>query len=234
MPKMLTGTRVAVLGAVSGLLSGCMLLNPDARPPTETVPSHQLYHSAMRLQPPVVRPQVETVAVLHTVRFAYGSDTPSPAEAERLAAFLNETRAGERARIAIDGPRKAAGRFDVLTEARIAAVTDAIADRGLAAEVARRPIESLARPEDAIVVTVTRAMVIEPDCAVPKTIYGPRPTHIWSCSTVTALGRMVVDPLDLQRGRTLAPGDGHTLAKGVERYRNDQIKPLKIETTEGD
>ena len=233
MPKKLMSMRVVALGAVSGLLSGCFL-NPDAMPPTETVDTHQFYHSLLRLQPSVVRPQVETVDVLHSVRFAFGSDTPSEFEIDRLAQFLRDTRAGNRARIAIDGPRKAAGRFDVLTEARIAAVSDAIADQGLVAEIPQRPIESMTRPKDAIVVTVTRAMVIEPDCDVPKTIYAPRPTHIWTCSSAVALGRMVVDPLDLQRGRTLTPGDGHTLAKGVQRYRNDQIRPLKAESTEGD
>ena len=233
MPKMLTSCRLAVLGAVPALLSGCFL-NPDAMPPTKTVTTHQLYHSLIRLQPSVVRPQVETVEILHTVRFAFGSDALTPSEAERLVQFLRETRAGDQARIAIDGPRKAAGRFDILTEARLAAITDAIAGQGLAAEVARRPVESLARPQDAIIVTVSRAMVVEPDCDVPKTIYGPRPTHIWGCSNSVALGRMVVDPQDLDRGRTLAPADGHTLAKGVERYRNDAIKPLKTESTEGD
>ena len=233
MPKMLMSRRLAALGAVSGLLSGCFL-NPDSMPPNETVSAHQLYHSLIRLQPSTVRPQVETVEILHSVRFAFGSNAVTRPEIDRLAQFLQETRAGDQARIVIDGPRKAAGRFDVLTEARLAAVADAIAERGLAADIARRPVESLARPQDAIVVAVRRAMVIEPDCDVPKTIYGPRPTHIWGCSNAVALGRMVVDPQDLERGRTLAPGDGHTLAKGVERYRNDQIKPLKSESTEGD
>lgn len=233
MSKFSEGRRLGILGVLTGALSGC-LLNPDALPPNKTVPLDQLYHSSMRLQPSVVEPQVETVDIMHTVEFPFGSDTLSDSQVERLAAFLREARAGQQARIVIDGPRKAAGRFDILTEARIAAIADAIADQGFLADISRRPVDSLSRPADSIVVAVSRAMVIEPDCEVPKTIYVPRPTHIWSCSTAVALGRMVVDPMDLKRGRPLGPADGETLSRGIERYRTDKVKVLKSDPTQGE
>lgn len=224
--------RFRMLGSALALaaLSGCFL-NPDAMPPTETVVTHQFYHSLMRLQPAIVEPQAETITMIHKVSFAFGEDDLSAGEAERLTRFLQASAADRKSRVRIDGPRKAAGRHDILTAARIASIAARLTEMGAHAEVAARPIESLTKPEDAIVVTVTRAMVIEPDCNVPKTIYTPRPTHIWTCSSAVALGRMVADPLDLARGRTLAPGDGETLAAGVERYRADKIKELDDEPT---
>lgn len=230
MSKMLHLRRLIVLGAAAAFLSGCFL-NPDALPPNDTRSLDQLYHSAMRLQPSIVEPQIETVTMFHSAKFSFGEDTLSEAETERLVKFLQKSDANRKARIEIDGPRKAAGKHDILTAARIAAIADRLSTLGISAQISSRPIESLAKPEDAIVVSVTRAMIIEPDCDVPKTIYGPRPTHIWSCSNATALGRMVADPLDLERGRALAPGDGETLAAGIKRYREDEIKELDEEET---
>lgn len=220
------------LGAVlaAGALSGCFL-NPDAMPPNNVRQVDQLYHSFIRLQPAVVEPQVETVTMIHRVAFAYGVDAIEDREAARLDAFLAEVGADSRSRVEVDGPRRAGGAHDLMTAARLDAIVERLSAKGLQAAVPSRSIEALNRPEDAIVVTVTRAMVIEPDCEVPKTIYGPRPTNVWSCTSSVALGRMVADPLDLERGRTLGPGDGEALSLGVTRYRTGEIKPLKTEST---
>ncbi|MFQ5466939.1 MAG: hypothetical protein ACE5DS_02280, partial [Kiloniellaceae bacterium] len=51
---------VALTVALALGLGGC-ILNPDARPPTETVPAHRLYHSFLRLQPPLIEPRVEQI-----------------------------------------------------------------------------------------------------------------------------------------------------------------------------
>ncbi|MFQ5773015.1 MAG: CpaD family pilus assembly lipoprotein [Kiloniellaceae bacterium] len=219
------GSLLAALG-----LTGCVL---DSRTPPadETVPGHRIYHSLLRLQPPMIRPQVETVTMVHRVGFADGAAELSGDELSRLVAFLKETDAGTGARVEIDGPRVEGGDHDPLTAARIASIADGLSRLGLRAEVTERPVESLTKPKDATVVMVTRAMVIEPDCATPKTIYGPRPTHIWSCATAAALGRMVADPLDLKRGRALGPADGEASVLGVQRYRADKIKTPKSEST---
>lgn len=220
----LTATIVA-LG-----LSGCSL-NPETPPPGETVPAHRVYHSLLQLQPPTVEPQVETVTMVHRVDFDPGTTEMTPDESARLAAFLAEVNAQEDARIEIEGPRREGGYHDAVTAARIETIAAELTRSGLTAEVPERSTASLTRPEEATVVTVTRSMVIEPDCSVPKTIYGPRPTHVWSCTSAVALGRMVADPLDLERGRTLAPADGEASVKAIQRYRGDAIKGLQEEST---
>ena len=226
--------RLRLLGTAlaASALSGCFL-NADALPPNNVRSLDQLYHSLMRLQPAVIEPQVETITMIHKVNFTYGEGRLSQAEDDRLMRFIQESAADRKSRVEIDGPRKAAGRHDILTAARIAAIAEKLSAMGIDAGVAARPVESLAKPDDAIVVTITRAMVIEADCGVPKTIYGPRPTHIWSCTTSAALGRMVVDPMDLERGRPLGPGDGEQQTLGVQRYRTDQIKQPKADSTSG-
>ena len=208
------------------MLSGCFL-NPDSMPPNQVVPAHQLYNSLLQLAPAVVEPQIETITMTHKANFAFGVDDLNASEVARLTNFLQDTGADRLTRIEINGPRKAAGKHDVLTAARIASISERLSDLGMKPAVAARPIDSMTVPSDAIVVTVTRAMVIEPDCGVPKTIYGPRPTHIWSCSNTVVLGRMIVDPLDLERGRPQRPGDGEALAPGIARYRAGKIKPIK-------
>ena len=226
--------HLRLLGTVlaASTLSGCFL-NPDAMPPNDVRSVDRLYHSLIRLQPAVVEPQVETITMIHKVNFTYGEDFLSRAEDEELVRFLQESAADRKSRIEIDGPRKAAGRHDILTAARMAAIAEKLSAMGISAEIAAHPVQSMTKSDDAIVVTITRAMVIEPDCEVPKTIYSPRPTHVWSCSTATALGRMVVDPLDLASGRPLGPGDGDQQVLGVQRYRQDKVKALKNETTAG-
>jgi len=222
-------TTLALAGALAGTLGGCAL-NPDAGPESDTVPEHRLYHSLIRLQPPLIEPQVETVTMTYTVRFPDGEAKLDADELARLNAFLRDNNALE-ARVEIDGPRDAAGYHDGLTAARLEALNEVLYRFGISAVVPDRTQPSLTRPEDATVVTLTRAMVIEPDCSTPKTIYGPRPTHIWGCSSATILGRMVVDPLDLERGRQIGPADGEAAAQSIQRYREDKVKELKTEST---
>ncbi len=213
----------------SAMLSGCFL-NPDSMPPNEVVPLHQLYNSMLSLAPAVVEPQAEIITMIHKTNFAFGADDLSDSEMVRLKKFLQDTGADRTTRIEISGPRKAAGKHDVLTAARIGSISTSLSNQGMRPAVASHPIDSMTVPDDAIVVTVTRAMVIEPDCNVPKTIYGPRPTHIWSCSNTAVLGRMIVDPLDLERGRPQGPGDGEALAPGIARYRAGKIKEIKSQS----
>lgn len=224
--------RAAAAPLLAAGLSGCFL-NPDSYPPTEIVNTHALYHSLMRLQPPVIEPQVETVSVLHPVRFVPGSSELPETEVVRLIAFLNQAYTAPDARVEIDGPRGPGGFRDGLAASRVATLSDTLADFGVPTEVPQSPIESLARPEEATIVVVTRAMVIEPDCSAPKTIYTPRPTHTWSCTSAVALGRMVANPLDLERGRATGPADGTVGALAIQRYREDKIKTLKVEGTGG-
>lgn len=214
------------------MLSGCFL-NADSMPPNEVVSTHQLYNSLLRLAPAVVKPQAEIITMAHKTNFAFGEDELNSTETARLAKFLSDTAADRLTRIEINGPRKVAGKHDVLTAARIASISDNLSGMGLNSSVASRPLESMTVPGDAIVVTVTRAIVIEPDCDVPKSIYTPRPTHIWSCSSAVVLGRMIAEPLDLERGRPQGPGDAEALALGMQRYRLGKTKEIKNQSVSG-
>jgi len=214
------------------VLSGCFL-NLDSMPPNEVVQTHQLYNSLLRLSPAVVEPQAEVITLIHKANFAFGKDALSDNEVDRLTKFLQDTGADRLTRIEVNGPRKAAGRHDVLTAARIASISKRLSALGMNPAIATRPSDSMTVSGDAIIVTVSRAMVIEPDCEVPKTIYSPRPTNIWTCANTVVLGRMIVDPLDLARGRPQGPGDGEALVLGVERYRTGKITPIKNQSVSG-
>lgn len=222
--------RALGVAALAGALSGCFL-NPDTMPPNNVRQVDELYHSFIRLQPTMIEPQVEPITMVHRIDFAYGSDELSAEEKERLDSFLADAGADSRARIEVDGPRRAGGAHDMMTASRLDALINYLSGKGLQAAVAPHPTGSLTQPEDAVVVTISRAMVIEPDCNVPKTVYAPRPTNIWSCTTSAALGRMVADPADLQRGRPTGPGDAEALTLGVQRYRADKVKSIKTEST---
>jgi pilus assembly protein CpaD len=232
MSKQLALFKLVASVTASLTLSGCFL-NPDAMPPNDVRQTDQFYHSLLRLQQKVVEPQIEAVTMLHEVSFNFGEDKLSVDEMDRLAVFIAESKLDPHSRVSVDGPRKQSGSYDILTKARIDAIAAELREMGVRAQESPKPINSLAKPDEAIVVTVTRVMLIEPDCDVPKTIYGPRPTHVWSCSNAVALGRMVADPMDLHRGRTLGPADGETMARAIERYRTDKVKPLKGESTTG-
>jgi type IV pilus biogenesis protein CpaD/CtpE len=46
-----------------------------------------------------------------------------------------------------------------------------------------------------------------------------RPEYNYGCSTTAALGMMVANPLDLERGRNEGAADGERAAKVIELYR---------------
>lgn len=49
-----------------------------------------------------------------------------------------------------------------------------------------------------------------------------RPQYNYNCSNTAALGMMVANPLDLERGRNEGPADGERAAKVIELYRQRQ------------
>lgn len=51
-------------------------------------------------------------------------------------------------------------------------------------------------------------------------------TSNFGCATADNLARMIADPRELRSGRALDPAHGDQAARGVQRYRNDQVKPL--------
>jgi type IV pilus biogenesis protein CpaD/CtpE len=91
----------------------------------------------------------------------------------------------------------------------------------------------LTKPEDSIAVTVTRAMIIPPDCSAPQPAPATRPNYTFSCADAANLGSMVSDPVDLAVGRSLSPADATAAVTSIDRYRkNTTIDPTAVKTAE--
>lgn len=209
--------RLAPLAAAAAL-SACHI-PVETQNPIELVTSHSFDHANWQQRPAPIRSTAETITVLHTVHFS-GQETALGEDARaQLRAFLRDNAVHEGARIEIDGPRVKGGYHDATTAKRIAEIEAELAGMGLRGEVPARPITSLSKPEEAIAVTVSRAMVILPDCRTAPPPPATRPDYYPSCTTAANLGLMVSDPVDLERGRALGPADGQASVLAIQRYR---------------
>ncbi len=224
MPDMKSAARLARLFPFLGLvaLSACHV-DPNKQNPIELVTSHTFDHANWQQIPGAVENQVEPITFVHSVGFEPGETEVSEGELGRLLAFLQESGVHEGARIEIDGPRSQGGYFDPVTAARVAEIEAELSGIGLRSQIPARPITSLLRPEGAIAVSVTRAVVILPDCSAPQPDFATRPAYTYSCSNTALLGMMIADPLDLERGRNEGAADGEAAAKVIQLYR--QRKP---------
>jgi len=212
--------------AVAGLLAGCHI-DPAKHDAGEILLAHTFDSANWQQMRPTVRPQVEPITRVHTVNFAPGSSDLSDAEVGALVSFLEKSGVNTGARIEIDGPRRDDRFFDPLTAARLAEIEAELSGLGLDAEVPDRPIRSLARSDEDVAVTVTRATVIEPDCSTEQPSLGSRPDFTYSCSNAAILGRMVAEPTDLVRGRTLGPADAEAATRPIKQYRSGKTETLK-------
>ncbi len=219
MPDMKSTARLAKLFPVLGLvvLSACHF---PTRNPIKAVTSHTFDHANWRQIPGEMKNQVEPITFTHSVNFGPGETELNEAELTGLLAFLQESGVHQGARIEIDGPRSQGGYFDPVTAARVSGIETELSSIGLRSQVPARPTTSLLRPDDAIAVSVTRAVVILPDCSTRQPAFATRPLYTYSCSNTAALGMMIANPLDLERGRPEGPADGQPAAKVIELYRN--------------
>ncbi len=223
-------TLAAVLLSVS-MLAGCHLVRTTRTDATDAVQSNTYFHSTYSEKHRHIKNQVEEVTMVHTINFASGDSELSEEELGKLLDFLQKSGVHDGARIEIDGPRDQGGYHDPLTAARMSAIAAELSSIGLRSQVPARPITSLAKPEEAIAVTVSRAMVILPDCNTDALDVDMRPRSVFSCANAAALGMMIADPLDLERGQVLGPGDGEAATGSIQRYRVGKTKALKIESS---
>lgn len=223
-------TRAAVLLSVS-MLAGCHLVRTTQTDAMDAVQSHTFNHSNWSEKHRHMKNQVEEVTLVHTIDFAPGDSDLSEVELSELLMFLQESGVHDGARIEIDGPRDQGGYHDPLTAARMSAIEAELTGIGLRSQVPARPITSLVKPEEAIAVTVSRAMVILPDCDSDELEIDMRPRSVFTCATTAALGMMIADPLDLKRGQVLGPSDGAAATGSIQRYRAGKTKALKIESS---
>ncbi len=235
-------SKAAVFGLALPLLAGCHTHMPSQGPesaatgaesaaPVEDGYATQLFHSAKWQQSQDASANlVEVVSFSHGVSFERSRDRLSEAERGKLLDFAQEIKVVASDRIVIDGPRTVGQRLDPVTVARIDALRQELAAFGLPSEAAREPIAQTAETEvsrDRLVVLVTRAIVIPPDCAQPQPRSGERPQFALGCANTANLGLMIADPNDLRQGRPLGPADGDAATLSIQRYRRGEVTPLE-------
>ena len=231
MPHKMPSARLVTLSLVlAAALGGCHAQSFENNP-VEVAINHTFDWANWRQRPAHVHNMVEPITMVYPVEFADGQASLSDSELSGLVDFLNQSGAGDGARVEVDGPRLDGGYYDALTSARLSEVQDTLSHLGLAGEVPDQPVDMLTKPNGAVVVMVTQTKVVLPDCSVPQPAYAERPGYTFSCTTAATLGMMVADPLDLERGRAAGTADGERSTLSIQRYRTDKIKQPTSEST---
>jgi pilus biogenesis lipoprotein CpaD len=214
------------------LLAGCHIEHASEKP-VDVVVGHTFDSANWQQNSAVIKAQVEPISMVHVMSFGPGESQLTEEEIGRLRDFLQQSGVHEKARIEVDGPRAAGGYFDPLTKSRLEEIQTELSGLGLRSQIPTRPVTLLTKPEDSIAVTVTRAMIIPPDCSAPQPEPATRPNYTISCATAANRGVMVADPVDLAVGQSLSPADAEASAISVERYRKHAIEdPLAQKTSQ--
>lgn len=168
----------------------------------------------------------KTVMQAYATNFSPGSTAVSEPERTRLLAFLRSKGIQRGDRIELDGLR--ADDNELLPESieRIEAMRLELANYGLQAHAASRPITIQLAPDDRIALIVTRTLVQLPDCSSVQPGRGHRPEKLRNCANQSNLGLMVANPADLQQGSPGGYRDGAAAALSITRYRAGEITPL--------
>jgi pilus assembly protein CpaD len=169
---------------------------------------------------------VSWVEYHHSMAFPAGSATFSPEQRAGLDDFLDRVAEGEGVRIAIAG---GPGGDDALALRRETAIAGYLRGRGYRPQLGTAPAGAPAStPSGAVTISVGRYIVTPPSCPdwskPPGLDSANRVASNLGCATEANLGLMVADPGNLVRGYSLAPGDGDTLAKGIQNYRKNEWK----------
>lgn len=227
--KHIRSARLAVVLPVM-VLAGCNLEQGQDNP-LQAVATHTIDSANWQQGTSIIKTQVEQITLVHLLNFAPGESGMNDQELAGLREFLEKNGVPDGARIEVDGPRAPGGYFDPLTKARVEEIRAELSGLGLRSQIPAKQVTLLAKPPEGIAVTVTRAMVIPPDCSTSQPEFASRPENPWSCSNAANLGRMVANPVDLVRGQALSPADGERSASGVELYRQRKIEDLTAEST---
>lgn len=168
-------------------------------------------------------PIVSQARVVHGVTFGAGHGGLSAAEAARLREFARATvREGDEVTLFVEP----AGSPE-MQQARVAAVSAALRQDGVAAIAGARRIE-MAIGGDNVLVVVNRYVARVPNCPDWSKSPGYDPYNTagsnFGCATAANLGAMVANPRDLVIGRDPGPADANTGAAAVDRYRRGAIR----------
>jgi len=223
-----SGRLAAVLPVM--VLAGCHIEQAQDNP-IEVITSHTFDSANWQQGTPRIETQVEPITLMHLLNFAPGDSALNDQEFASLRKFLQNSGVHDGARIEVDGPRTSGGYFDPLTKARVEGIRAELSSLGLRSQIPAKQLTLLARPPEGIAVTVTRAMVIPPDCTAPQPEFATRPENLWSCANAANLGHMVADPVDLVQGRTLSPADGEASATAIDIYRKREVEAPTAEKT---
>ena len=185
-------------------------------------------HAKWEQIPPSPENMVEVVTLRHVVAFPGNRSGLEDSQRESLDDFIRDNRVNARDQIVVQAGAGDSGR---MTMGRLSAVKNEFAQYGLVASEAAADPETGPLATDEVAVTITRAVVIPPDCSVPQPEPTLRPDHKFGCHVNSALGMMVANPLDLVEGRELGPADGEQASGALRRYRDDKVKELNKEET---
>ena len=160
----------------------------------------------------------------HPVQFKPASALLSKDERRRLDDFLNEVAPKPDHHILVGYGSE--DDLNQLTRDRINAITLQLKQHLPGAVVhAHSGGESLPH---GVRVLIGHYLVKIPDCPdrtlLPGSDSGSLPGSNFGCATAVNLSRMVADPMDLLKGRSLALGDAQVLSAAVRRYWEDKVK----------
>lgn len=178
--------------------------------------------------------QTESVMQAHATNFSPGSTSLNETERTRLALFLRNKGIRQGDRIQLDGLRS--DDYELLPETieRIDVLRLELANYGLQAHTADRPITIQLAPDDRVAIIVTRTLVRLPDCSTSQPEPGERPEVLRNCANKSNLGLMVANPADLQQGSPGGFRDGTAAVLSINRYRTGEIIPLdEVLSTQG-
>lgn len=156
----------------------------------------------------------------HAVSFPAGSMDVTSAERASLDRFLGRIANGEGVRITV---ASAAGVDEAQAMRRETAVAGYLRSRGFQPQLGATAAPGTG---DGVRVVVGRYIVTPPNCPDwTKPAGVDRANQVSSnfgCSTEANLGLMIADPGALVHGYAAGPGDGESLAKGVQNYRENK------------
>lgn len=162
--------------------------------------------------------KVEFVRFEHNVMYHNGDLRPTPAEQERLNAFLRDIQAGNGDTIYVTGgsPKQR---------------------RKLGAQLASRRLDVKDGGKNGtpgrIHVSVERYIVTPPTCPDWSKAMGGdsqnTPGVNFGCATTSNLGMMVANPRDLIRGQEPGASDGAAVSGAIQRYRAGKTRELNKE-----
>jgi len=202
-----TVIHFVLLAAIAGLLAACAPTLQDSQWTGAEAPKEN---------------KVLYLRQTHDVRFEAGTDALSPAEQQRLAAFVAREDVGRSDEISLAAGDD--GREQTLASRRAAAVAGYL--RGL--NLKPESDATSTAPADRVTVSVGRYVVVPPNCPDWRKPSADDPANSpssnFGCATVTNLGLMVADPRDLVSGKAPSESDAEYNALAVQRYREGTIK----------